>query len=106
MTEKITKEIFDHMVELAALELDEAEAQYLRKELNNQLLAIEELSAIPLPDDIEPAAHGVPYPENLSAPIREDIHKKFADPDAILAGAPEIEDRYFIVPDIQHEDLD
>jgi aspartyl-tRNA(Asn)/glutamyl-tRNA(Gln) amidotransferase subunit C len=105
MTEKITKEIFDHMVELAALELDETESQYLRKELNNQLLAIEELSAFPITDEIVPAAHGVPYPAEISAPIREDNPKAFADPDLILENAPEIEDRYFIVPDIKHEDL-
>lgn len=106
MSENITEEIFNHMVELAALELDEEESQYLRKELNNQLLAIEELRAFPMPEGVEPAAHGVPFPDSISAPIREDIPKAFSDPDSIIAGAPESEDRYFIVQDIQHEDLD
>ena len=46
MPEEITREIFDHLVDLAALEMDEEEADYLRKELNNQLNAIHELEAI------------------------------------------------------------
>ena len=40
MTEKeqaITPEVFDHLVQLAALELDEKQAEYLRRELNSQL---------------------------------------------------------------------
>jgi hypothetical protein len=35
----ITQELFDHLVGLAALELSPQEAEYLRKELNNQLMA-------------------------------------------------------------------
>ena len=106
MTEKITREIFDHMVELAALELTEEESEYLRKELNNQLVAVEELAAVPLDDEIEPAAHGVPYSPQISQGVRKDQHIPFADPEEILKGAPETEDGYFVVPEIPHEDLD
>jgi len=42
MADAITAEIFDHLVELAALELQPAEAEYLRAQLNSQL-----------PDDVE-----------------------------------------------------
>ena len=42
----ITPDLFNHLVELAALELSEDEAEYLRQELNNQMKAIEELEAI------------------------------------------------------------
>lgn len=106
MTEEITREVFDHLVELAALELSEEEAEYLRGELNKQLTAIHELAAIELDENTAPAAHGVPYTPEISAAMREDKHAPFSDPDSIVAGAPESEDNFFVVPDIPLEDLD
>ena len=55
MSDPITPEIFAHLVDLAALELSPEEAEYLRRQLNNQLKAIHELEAIPL--DEAPAGH-------------------------------------------------
>jgi aspartyl-tRNA(Asn)/glutamyl-tRNA(Gln) amidotransferase subunit C len=57
----ITPDLFEHLVQLAALELEPEEAGYLRKELNNQLKAIHELEAIPLEKNTPLASHGVPY---------------------------------------------
>ena len=37
MTDEITPELFEHLVELAALEITPEEADYLQRELNNQL---------------------------------------------------------------------
>jgi aspartyl/glutamyl-tRNA(Asn/Gln) amidotransferase C subunit len=105
MAEKITREVFDKMVELAALELSDEEAEYLRRELNNQLTAVEELAAIPLNDGVLPAAHGVPYTDETSPHVREDKHDLFKNPQEILAQAPDSQDGYFVVPDIPHEDL-
>ena len=105
MPEEITKEIFDKIVELAAIELSEEEAEYLRKELNNQLTSVAELAAIPLDEDTPIASHGVPYPVETSPEMREDKHDPFKNPEEILAQAPESEDGYFVVPDIPHEDL-
>jgi Asp-tRNA(Asn)/Glu-tRNA(Gln) amidotransferase C subunit len=62
VTEKITKEIFDHLVDLAALELDDEEAKYLRSELNNQLQAIYELEAILVDEETWCAIHGTHSP--------------------------------------------
>lgn len=106
MTDEITPEVFNHLVELAALELDAQEAEYLRRELNHQLAAIHILEGIELPDAVEAAARGVPYPPERSAPIREDeiIHSEARD--AILSQAPELEDGYIVVPEIPHEELD
>ena len=106
MPEEITPELFEHLVELAALELDPAEAEYLRRELNNQLASIHTLAAIPLPDDIEPAARGVPYPIEISALPREDAHIPFENVKAILAQVPDVDDGYIIVPEIPHEELE
>ena len=105
MSEEITKELFDKLVTLAALELSEEEAEYLRQELNNQLKSVAELAAIPLDADTQAAAHGVPYTPDTSQPVREDKHDPYKDPKGILGQAPESEDGYFIVPEIPHEEL-
>lgn len=103
--EKISPELFERLVELAALELGREEGEYIRRQLNNQLKAIEELVRIPLDEGTPPAAHGVAYTAATSAPLRADVHAPFAHPEAILKGAPKIEDGHFVVPDIRHEDL-
>jgi len=105
LTEDITPEIFNHLVELAALDLNEQEAAYLRRELNGQLKAIRELEAIEIADDIAITSHGVPFTTDISAPLRADVIDPCKESDDILAQAPEIEDRFFVVPDIPHEDL-
>lgn len=106
MSEEITRVLFTKLVELAALELDEEEGEYIRAQLNSQLTAIAELTAVPLDANTPPAAHGVTYQPNTSAPAREDQHDGYKNPDEILAGAPQEEERYFITPEIPHEDLD
>lgn len=105
MKEKISREVFDHMVELAALELNEKEAEYLRQELNNQLAAIDELDAIPIAATIQAAAHGISYSPDISQGLREDQIIAYPEPQTILEIAPETEDGYFVVPDIPLEDL-
>lgn len=105
MTDEITPELFEHLVELAALELSVEEGEYLRKQLNNQLKAIHELESIPLDPNTPIAAHGVPYsPENSQA-IRDDKLIPCRDAARLIAGAPETEDNYIVVPDIPHEEL-
>ncbi|MCH7480594.1 MAG: Asp-tRNA(Asn)/Glu-tRNA(Gln) amidotransferase subunit GatC [Chloroflexi bacterium] len=106
MADQIDIATFNHMVELAALELDEDEADYLRGELNNQLSVIQELEAVPLDDDIAATSHGIPYAAEFSAQLREDKHIPFEDSAALIDQAPETDDGYIVVPDIPHEDLE
>jgi aspartyl-tRNA(Asn)/glutamyl-tRNA(Gln) amidotransferase subunit C len=106
MSDPITTELFDHLVGLAALDLSSEEAEYLRGELNNQLKAIQELEAIPLSPETEIASHGVPYTPEISPAVRADEWIPHTNPEEIIGQAPEIEDRYIIVPDIPHEELD
>ena len=106
MSDQITAELFDHLVALAALELSAQEAEYLRSELNNQLKAIHELEAIPLSPEAEITSHGVPYTPATSPEVRQDEWLPHPNPEQILAQAPQIEERYIIVPDIPHEELD
>lgn len=105
MTDEITPEMFNHLVELAALELTPEEADYLRRQLNNQLKAIQELTAIPLDSDTPVAAHGVPYTPATSPALRADVAAPHPDPARLLSGAPEVEDGYIIVPETPHQDL-
>ena len=107
MTDEITPEVFAHLVDLAALDLDPNEAEYLRKELNNQLKAIHELEAIPLSTSTQVASHGVPYTPETSPLLRPDIWQPYDDPQGILHQAPDSsDDGYLVVPDIPHADLE
>jgi aspartyl/glutamyl-tRNA(Asn/Gln) amidotransferase C subunit len=104
-TDGITPEIFEHLVQLAAFELSPEEAEYLRKELNAQMSAIRELEAIQVETETLITSHGVPYSPDISPGLREDVSEACPEAEDILAGAPESQDRYIIVPDIPHEEL-
>jgi aspartyl/glutamyl-tRNA(Asn/Gln) amidotransferase C subunit len=106
MPEQIDPRTFDHLVSLAALELDADESEYLRRELNNQLNVIDEMAAIPLRGDEIPAARGVPYPPETTPPLRGDDTQPDVPPADILGQAPQADGGYIIVPDIPHTDLE
>ena len=106
MPDEINPELFARLAQLAALELDPRESEYLRAQLNGQLKAIAELERIAVPDDVPPAAHGVPFPPEIRPPLRGD--RAMVDPilaARILRQAPEGEEGYFVVPDIEHTQL-
>jgi aspartyl-tRNA(Asn)/glutamyl-tRNA(Gln) amidotransferase subunit C len=105
MAEAITAAIFDHLVELAALELEAKEAEYLCAQLNSQLKAIRELEAIEVDPEMGITSHGVPYTPDISAVPRADLAAPSDLADAILRQAPETDGRYLVVPDIPHTDL-
>lgn len=104
--EAITPEVFNHLIALGALELDETESEYLRGELNNQLASIRELEAIHLEVDIPAASHGVPYPPDHKPPLRDDDWESCPEVKAITDQAPQFEDGYFVVPEIPHTTLE
>lgn len=105
MEEEITRDLFAYLAQLAAFELSEDEAEYLRRELNKQLTAIQELEAVPLDPETPVTSHGVPYTPQISAPPRDDQRQPFAHPERLVEQAPESEDGYIVVPDIPHEEL-
>jgi len=106
MSDEITPEVFAHLVELAALELTPEESDYLRSQLNGQLKAIAELERIPVPDDVPPAAHGVVFVPALRPMLRDDEpHADLKLAERILRQAPEVDEGYFVVPEIPHTDL-
>jgi aspartyl/glutamyl-tRNA(Asn/Gln) amidotransferase C subunit len=104
--DEINPELFARLAQLAALNLDPRESEYLRAQLNGQLRAIADLERIAVPDDVPPAAHGVPFPPDIRPPLR--IDRAAVDPilaARILRQAPEGEEGYFVVPDIEHTQL-
>ena len=102
----ITPEVFDHLVELAQFELIDAERDYLRAELNGQLKAIRQLEAMGVGADVPITSHGVPYGPAIRPPLRRDEIQGSPLADAIVQGAPKTQDRYLVVPDIPHEELE
>jgi len=106
MTDLITPETFTHLVELAALELDENQAEYLRRELNNQLKSISELAAIPLDASLPPSVHGVPYTSQTRPPLRCDEWIPFLNSQTIINQAPQVSENCIVVPDIPHRTLE
>ncbi len=105
MADEITSELFEHLVELAALKLTAEESEYLRQQLNGQLKAIHELERIPVPDEVPPAAHGITFAAELRASLREDEVRPSPYAEKILQQAPEAEEGYFVVPEIPHTEL-
>ena len=104
--QEISRETFDHLVELAALELGKNESDYLLTELNNQISAIHELEAIEITEDVPPASHGVSYTPENSPPLRKDDWDACEDADAIIDQSPVVDDGFVIVPDIPHTTLE
>lgn len=99
MTKKrISPELFDKLVGLAALELTSEERDYLFEEMNHQLTSVEALSLIPLPEEIQPSLHGI---ETKGAGPRADDWQPFSNPAEIIALAPESEDGMVAVPDVR-----
>ena len=104
--EKITPQVFQRLVDLAAFDLSAEEGEYLRRELNNQLVSIEVLESISIDAEVKAAAHGVPYPPERSPALRADEWVMDPNREDILAQAPEMEDGYIVVPDISQEELE
>jgi aspartyl-tRNA(Asn)/glutamyl-tRNA(Gln) amidotransferase subunit C len=104
--EQISPQVFEHLVKLAALQLDEKQAEYLRRELNRQLQSIHELEAIPIPDDLNISVHGVTYPQTTPLDLRDDQWRPFPNSADIIGQAPQSENNQFAVPDIPHTTLE
>lgn len=100
MSDTITPELFAYLVDLAALELEPAEAEYLRGQLNAQLKAIAELENIALPEDVPPAAHGVTFDNAARPALRADEPRPSDRAAAILAQAPEVDEGFIVVPEV------
>jgi aspartyl/glutamyl-tRNA(Asn/Gln) amidotransferase C subunit len=106
MNDPINREVFDHLVRLASLELGPEESEYLRQQLNHQLKAIRELESIPLDPRTPLAAHGVPYTPQISPSLRGDTWQPSTEAPDIMRQVPKEDGGYIVVPEIPHTDLE
>lgn len=103
--DKITKELFEELVNVAEIELSAEEAESIYAKMNDQLKVIHQLLAIPHEAEYDPVIHGNPYPVEIQAPLREDVWIPFEHPEDILAEAPRSQDGYIVSPDVPHQKL-
>ncbi len=106
MNAEISPETFAHLVDLAAFEFEPDQAEYLRRQLNNQLKAIGELEAIRVGAEVPVSLHGVDYPQGSRPAIRPDEVTSFEEKERLTGEVPQFEDGYVVVPDIPHKDLE
>lgn len=83
------------LAELAKLELDAAEVERMRRELDAILAYVEALDALPTAD-VPPTTH----PLELATPLRADAVAGVLSVDAALAAAPERAGSALVVPKV------
>ena len=86
----------------------EEEDDYLRRELNSQLDEMVVRVLDPGLDEalskVTPATYGIDlFPH--CAPLREDVVEPWHDVDGLLGNAPRTQDRYFVVPVKNNQEL-
>ena len=93
---EITREQVAHLARLSRLALDDVELDGLAAQLDVILTAVAQISEVTDATDVPPTTHAVPV-ENVTRP---DVVMPSLDRDAVLAGAPVVEDGRFRVPRI------
>ena len=91
----ITREKVAQMAELAKLELDEAIQERFARQFSVILRYMDELNAV----DTE-GVEALYQPVQHSAATRPDLVEASLEREKLLAGAPEQDGRYFVVPRI------
>lgn len=91
----ITKKDVEHVARLARLALTEEEKETFTRQLEKILTYIDQLNKLDT-SGVEPTSH----PLAIKNVWREDLGVAWEDPDRILEGAPEREERYFKVKKI------
>jgi aspartyl-tRNA(Asn)/glutamyl-tRNA(Gln) amidotransferase subunit C len=90
---KVTREDVLRCAALTRLNLDEAEIEPLRADMEALLSHAQSLDSLPL-DGIEPCTHGLDIP----LPRREDEPRESLTQAQALANAPETDQGCFVVP--------
>ena len=85
----------DELALLARLELGDAESERLRTELSAMLDYVAQLAAVDT-TGVEPMTHAVP----MDLRLRPDEARPSLPGEAALAGAPQVRDGSFVVPNI------
>jgi len=91
----ITREKVAQMAELAKLELDEAVQERFARQFSAILRYMDDLNTV----DTQ-GVEALYQPVQHSAVVRPDLVEASLDREVLLAGAPEQDGRYFVVPRI------
>ena len=92
---KITREIIEHVANLARLTLTEQEIERLTSEMGSIIEYVDKLDELDT-SDVAPTSHVIPV-QNV---LREDRVEESYDRGKILANAPRQENGYFKVPKV------
>jgi len=90
-----TKELFQ-TASLARLELDENEAQVLSQEVTQMLEYFSLMSEVDV-EGLEPTTHALMKNNRLRP---DTIAEQKVDPDEMLENAPDLEDRFVLIPNV------
>ena len=80
---------------LARLELSGAEAEAMRRQMNDILAMVDQMAAIGTAG-VEPMSH----PQEVTQPLREDRVTEADSREAFQALAPQVEDGLYLVPKV------
>ncbi|HEX3037092.1 MAG TPA: Asp-tRNA(Asn)/Glu-tRNA(Gln) amidotransferase subunit GatC [Thermodesulfobacteriota bacterium] len=90
---KISKEVVQHVAQLARLEFKEEELDKFTEQLGSIFEYVEELGKLDT-SNVDPTFHVL----DLSTPLREDVVSPWLSSDEALENAPQREDDFFAVP--------
>jgi aspartyl-tRNA(Asn)/glutamyl-tRNA(Gln) amidotransferase subunit C len=92
---EITRDEVAHLVDLARIDLSDAELDHLAPQLTVILESVASISGV-AGEDVPPTSHALP----LTNVFREDVVVPGLSPEQALSGAPEVEQQRFSVPRI------
>lgn len=92
---ELTKELINHIAELAHLKLTDEEIKKFQKELSQILDYVNQLNEVDT-SNVEPLHHPLP----LTNVFREDNVKKSIEREEALKNAPDSTDEFFKVPKV------
>jgi len=90
-----SKELFQ-TASLARLELDEAEAEKLSQEVSRMLEYFSLMEKVDV-SNLQPTTHALMKNNRLR---KDELAEQKVDPDEMLENAPDLEDRFIMIPNV------
>ena len=95
----LTSQEIDRIANLARLELQPAEAERMREQINGFFSIVEAMQAVDTAG-IEPMAHPVAAIQDVQLRLREDVVSELNNREANQQSAPAVERGLFLVPKV------
>ena len=95
----LTSQDIDRIANLARLQLQPAEAERMREQINGFFSIVEAMQAVDT-TGIEPLAHPVAAIQNVQLRLREDVVSEANNREANQQSAPAVERGLFLVPKV------